>query len=159
MAINLPTSDDVLERHQFYAAAHADIANIHEKVSSHHESIHRVHSRMDVIALAGETQKLEQIKTETRNRTLAAAVVVAWTVISGAFSWAWDKSSSKVEIYVAKFEKVEKDFAELRAENIRLKEETSKLKEDALQVNSIKRTMTTLQQQVERLEESRQVKR
>ncbi len=113
MRVNLPNSDDVLERHQFYAAINANQSAIIDDADRSHASVHRLHERMDSLVIRQQEIHEEISKTETRNKTVAAAVIVAWTMISGAFGWMWDKSSSKIEAYVTKIEQQEKIISDL----------------------------------------------
>jgi cell division protein FtsB len=145
MPLTLPDSDDVLERHQFYAATSAQIDNL--KLANQHQSdsIHRVHERLDKVAENFITTKEVLTNTETRNRTIAASVVVAWTLISGVFGWMWDKSSSKVDQFITKIEQQEKIIAELSRERETIKTELA-------QSASSRRILVTMQQDIEEIQ-------
>lgn len=112
--IESPKSDDPLERHRFYASVSSQISYLEHIDSRHHETIRRVHDRLD-----DQTEKINNIdskitNTETRNRTMAAAVVVTWTLISGFFGWIWDKSSSKIDHYIQKIEEIDRRDADFQ---------------------------------------------
>jgi predicted nucleic acid binding AN1-type Zn finger protein len=137
MSTNLPSSDDVLERHQFYAAIHAEANATKENIDRIRETIARVHTRLDVANTAQIQLHDRANTTEVRNRTLALAVVIIWGAISGIAGWAWDKSSSKVEQYITKIELIENSVNDL-------KREKEKIAEDRLAVAALRRELKTM---------------
>jgi cell division protein FtsB len=142
MQVNLPNSDDVLERHQFYAASHAQQGSMSDGIARVNDSVHRLHVRMDT-----QVERLTNIHeelgtTETRNKTIASAAIVAWIVISGAFGWMWDKSSTKIEVYLTKIEQQEKLLTELSREREAMKQELAAMA-------ATKRLLSTLQQDLD----------
>lgn len=120
--VDPPRSDDLLERHQFYAAVSAELATLEDKDARHHESIGRVHARLDETHKTEEATREQLITTETRNRTLAASVVFILTAISGTFGWIFDKSATKIEQFATKFEQMEKTYQTQKHELERLVE-------------------------------------
>jgi len=144
MSIDLPSSDDVLERHQFYAAINAQQNAIISESDRAHGSVHRLHERMDTLVVRQQEIHEEISKTETRNKTIASAVIVAWIVISGVFSWMWEKSSSKVDLYINQIQKQEKEIAELTRDREAMKVELQT-------AAATRRLLTTLQSDLDEL--------
>ena len=144
MPIDLPSSDDVLERHQFYAAINAQQNAIISESDRAHGSVHRLHERMDSLVVRQQEIHEEISKTETRNKTIASAVIVAWVAISGIFSWMWDKSSSKVDTYINQIQKQEKEIAELTRDREAMKIELQT-------AAATRRLLTTLQSDLDEL--------
>lgn len=141
---DLPKSDDVLERHQFYAALRSDMNTTIVDVNRQHDTIHRIHLRLDKTDGKYQEVNTELGKTEIRNKTIASVVIVIWMGISGITTWMWDKSTAKIESYITKIEAQEKVIDGLKRNQETLLAEIQTLA-------ATKRILAGIQQDVDRL--------
>lgn len=137
-----PHSDEMLDRHRFYATVATSLSYDKEHDENAIQARNRLHHRVDEVASTAKesANALSEIKTQAR--TIISIAGVLWVILSGGVTWYLDKTVTKMDNYVAiieknrqKIESMEKDITTLQ-----LQKET---------IDSLKRVVQTLQQDID----------
>lgn len=135
---NPPRNDDVIDRHQFYAAISKDTDSLANGVAV-------IGSKLDGLASAYNEVHDTVQASETRNKTLITVVTVVWIVIGGAVGWYVQRMVGNSDRFTQRFEEVEKKTTAAEA----ILEKQRDLPE---RVEAIKRTTADTQRRIDELE-------
>jgi hypothetical protein len=108
-----PKSDEVLDRHKFYAVVAERFNTMLVAQTAGESTRSRIHQRVDDVEelTKHNTSKLAEI--DTQKNTVRAAIGIAWLVFGGIGGWAFDKTSSKLDLYIETIEKQKKEIETL----------------------------------------------
>lgn len=139
-----PQSDEVLDRHRFYATVATSLSYDAQADEAAIQTRNRLHQRVDEVATTANTTADQVAEIKTQARTIASVAGVLWLVLGGLVGWSTDKTVTKLDAYVAIIDKSQQRIESLEKELVAL--QTQKESVDAL-----KRVVNTLQTEVDDL--------
>ena len=143
--INPPPSDEVLDRHRFYATVATSLSHDKEQDEAAVQTRTRLHQRVDEVAkiATAAADALTEIKTQAR--TLASIASVLWVVLGGLIAWSLDKTVTKVDTFITTINKHDQAIEDMKKDLLTLQSQKES-------VDSLKRVVGTLQSEIEVLQ-------
>ena len=138
MGIELPKTDEVIPRHQFYATIAATVETNQRATST-------IGGKLDTLTESYDTVHDVVSASETRNKTLISSAVLIWAIISGVVGWYVERTVLNFDKFISRFEDIEKKVTAWEPE-------INKNKDVQDKISAINRRMEDLQRQVYDLE-------
>lgn len=136
-----PQSDEVLERHRFYATVATSLSYDAQADDAAILTRNRLHQRVDDVAVSAKQSAEQLAEIKTQARTIAGTAGVLWLVLGGLVGWSTDKTITKLDTYVEIIDKNQRRIETLEKEVLQLQSQKES-------VEALKRVVTTLQVEI-----------
>ena len=111
-----PKSDELLERHKFYAVIAERFNGLNAALSATDATRSRIHSRVDEVEGMTKKNSAKLAEMDTQKNTVRYAVGIAWIAFGGLGGWAFDKTTTKLDQYIETIELQKKEIDTLKRE-------------------------------------------